>query len=229
MQIAKNEILFIYNSSDLQDRQALGYAKSLPDHIIKEVDLQRNKFTELQVQQIAEMLDVHPAGLIDEKSDIYKKTYSDVELTRKGALKAMASKPQLMKTPIALYNDNARAIESPFEVIKWQMASSTVKNPNQPQPMSKIQHDKSKQLFYADLGSDRMKLEYTKSGRAIDFTSTFVPPSHRNQGLGGQLVKAGLDYAIDNKLSVSATCPFVATVIRNHPQYGDLLKSLNGD
>lgn len=121
MHISKNEILFIYNSKDLQDRQALGYAKSLPNHKVKEIDLQKDKFTELQVEQIAEMLEVDPVSLIDHNSDTYQKTYSSVELTRSGALKAMASKPELMKTPIALYNDQAEPIDTPYQIVKWDI------------------------------------------------------------------------------------------------------------
>jgi predicted GNAT family acetyltransferase/arsenate reductase-like glutaredoxin family protein len=222
MQITQNEILFIYNSKDLQDRQALGYAKSLPDHKIKEFDLQKNKFTELQLQQIANMLEMDPVSLIDNKSDTYQKTYSQVELTRSGALKALASKPELMKTPIALYNDQAKHIKSPYQIVKWEMASPPViKDFAKMESTPDIQHDSEKKVFYADLDnqddldSQRMTLEYTRpEPDIIDFTSTFVPKSHRKRGYGKMLVNAGLDYAKKAELTVKASCPFVEDILK---------------
>ncbi len=35
MEIAENEMLFIYDSNDLQDREALAYAKSLKHYHVK--------------------------------------------------------------------------------------------------------------------------------------------------------------------------------------------------
>ena len=118
MEIAQKEILFIYNSNDLQDRQALAYAKSLPDYKIKELDLQKESLTETQVKQIADLLEIEPVLLIDQNSQIYQQSYSSAELTSNGALKAMASEPVLIKTPIAIYNDRAVPIRSPYHLVK---------------------------------------------------------------------------------------------------------------
>jgi len=214
MQISKNEILFIYNSNDLNDRQALGYAKSLPNHKVKEFDLQKNKFTELQVEQVAHMLEVDPVSLIDNRSDVYKKTYSEVDLTRNDALKAMACKPELIKTPIAVYNDQAKPINSPFQMMEWEMAHTSALMDFAPAAGFEIVHNKKERVFYANLGQEQMTLEYTRSlPDIIDFTSTFVPKTHRNQGYGRQLVVAGIEYAKQEGLQVKATCPFVTATI----------------
>lgn len=213
MQISKNEILFIYNSNDFSDRQALGYAKSLPNHRIKEIDLNKSKFSELQVKQIADVLEIDPVSLIDHKSDVYKKTYSQVELTRKGALKAMATKPELIKTPIALYNDQARPIETPYEMIKWEMTQTSALKEFASISVTEILHDQQNQVFFADLGKEQMTLEYTRTQDVIDFTSTYVPKNYRNQGRGRRLVNFALEYAKQEGLEVKATCPFVADIL----------------
>lgn len=227
MQISKNEILFIYNSKDLQDRQALVYAKSLPNHRIKEVDLQKDSFTETQVKQIADMLEVEPDSLIDHASELYKENYSNVELTKSDALKAMASQPELIKTPIAVYNDGAEPISSPYTLVKKdldQMPSINdfVASTNH----IKIKHDNKSHRFYVPLGNEQMTLEYTKvSPDLIDFTGTFVPVQFRKRGLGSKLVRAGLEYAQKEGLKIKASCPFVADVVNRHPEYQHLLVS----
>jgi len=225
MQISKNEILFIYNSNDLQDRQALGYAKSLPNHKIKEVDLQKDSFTETQIKQIADMLQVEPVSLLDPNSDLYKSDYSKVKLSRSGALKVMAARPELIKTPIALYNDRAVPIGSPYQLVKQDLEQLvSIKDFASPSGAANIRHDKQRQLFYADLGTARMKLDYRLiTPDIIDFTSTYVPPKYRNRGLGNKLVSVGLKYAADEGLRVKATCPFVSEVARQHPDYRHLL------
>ena len=53
MKNAKNEITLIYNSSNIQDRQALAYALSLRKHKIKTIDIQHNKLTETQLKSAA--------------------------------------------------------------------------------------------------------------------------------------------------------------------------------
>jgi predicted GNAT family acetyltransferase/arsenate reductase-like glutaredoxin family protein len=224
MQISKNEILFIYNSNDLQDRQALGYARSLPNHKIKEVDLQKDSFSETQIKQIADMLEIEPVSLVNSKSDIYKRTYSDVELTGSGALKAMASKPELMKTPIALYNDQAVPIDSPYQLIKQDLNKLvSIQDYTSPPNGANIRHNQEQQMFYADLGHEIMTLEYSTASDVIDFTSTYVPSKYRNRGLGHKLVNVGLKYAADNNLKVKASCPFVEEVVKQHPKYQHLI------
>ena len=225
MQISKNEILFIYNSNHLQDRQALGYARSLPNHKIKEVDLQKDSFTETQIKQIADMLEVEPVSLVDSNSDIYKNSYSNTGLTGRGALKAMASTPELMKTPIALYNDQAVPIDSPYQLVKQDLDKMvSIREFATPSRGSYIRHDKQQHLFYAELGAERMNLKYTRLiPGTLDFISTYVPPKYRNQGLGNKLVNVGLKYAHDEGFKVKATCPFVAEVVKQHPKYHRLL------
>lgn len=57
----------------------------------------------------------------------------------------------------------------------------------------------------------------------IDFVHTFVPEDRRGQGVGEGLAKAGLDYARQHRLRVVADCPFVASYLKEHPEYADLL------
>jgi arsenate reductase-like glutaredoxin family protein len=121
MKIAKNEILFIYNSQDLSDRQALGYISCLPNWKIKEVDLDKESFTELQIKQLADMLNVEPKEIVDQSSDLYKKMYASASLSEKDMIKALSQSPKLIKTPIAVFHNQAKSLGSPYQVVKWDM------------------------------------------------------------------------------------------------------------
>jgi len=225
MLISENEILFIYNSKDLQDRQALQYARSLPNHRIKEVDIQKESFTETQVKQIADILEVDPVSLINSNSHLYQKDLLNTQLRTEGALRVIASEPQLIKTPIAIYSDHAENIKSPFQLIKQDLDEMPSINCfYELGSQVNVQHDDSHQRFKAQLGTQQMTLEYTSvSSDLIDFTSTQVPLKYRNRGLGSKLVKTGLVYANENDLKVKASCPFVLEVIKRNPKFGHLL------
>ena len=66
--------------------------------------------------------------------------------------------------------------------------------------------DGDAQLFYAPFGDDMLDLQHTE-----------VPPSGQGQGVGDALVRAALAYAREHELRVIATCPYVQTWLRRHP------------
>ena len=68
-------------------------------------------------------------------------------------------------------------------------------------------------------------LTYNQQGDTIYFIHTEVPPALEGKGVGGELAKAGLDYARANNLKVVARCPFVASYVKRHPEYGDLVQA----
>lgn len=83
-----------------------------------------------------------------------------------------------------------------------------------------IKHNASAQTFT----DGQAELAYSlPSPQVIDFTHTFVPEDHRNQGVGEALATAGLDYARQHQLRVVPTCPFVAAFMQRHQEYADLL------
>lgn len=53
----------------------------------------------------------------------------------------------------------------------------------------------------------------------IVFTHTEVPPAFAGRGVGMRLARFALDDAARRHLAVIPRCPFMATVIRRHPQY----------
>lgn len=65
---------------------------------------------------------------------------------------------------------------------------------------------------------------YHRSGDTITFTHTEVPPELEGRGIAGAIVKHGLEQARAQQLGVIASCAYVASYVRRHPEYADLLR-----
>jgi len=52
---------------------------------------------------------------------------------------------------------------------------------------------------------------------------TEVQPDRQGGGVAGVLATAALDDVRDRGLKVDPVCPYIATFIRRHPEYADLL------
>ena len=66
-------------------------------------------------------------------------------------------------------------------------------------------------------------LEYRPAGARVIFAHTEVLDAYEGQGLGGKLVRHGLDAARADGKSVIATCPFAAAYIDRHPELREYL------
>ena len=62
-------------------------------------------------------------------------------------------------------------------------------------------------------------LDYSQSGQTITFVHTGVPAELEGRGIGSQLARAGLEYAVRENLHVVPRCPFIRTYIERHPEY----------
>ena len=86
-----------------------------------------------------------------------------------------------------------------------------------------IEHQPEAGRFVQLHGDVQALLTYQRHDDVIDFTHTGVPPSLGGRGIGGQIVKAGLDFARTNALRVRPSCSFVRHFIDRHPEYADLV------
>ena len=66
---------------------------------------------------------------------------------------------------------------------------------------------------------------YNRENGRITFTHTEVPPELEGRGIAAAIVKHALDDARANNLGVVAACSYVASYVRRHPEYQDLLQS----
>ncbi len=84
--------------------------------------------------------------------------------------------------------------------------------------MNDVQHQPEQQRFIIQRDDALAILLYqvfsNGSTPAIDFTSTYVPPEFRGQGLAEKLVRAGLTWAKSQGYELHASCWYVAKFIR---------------
>jgi predicted GNAT family acetyltransferase len=86
-----------------------------------------------------------------------------------------------------------------------------------------VTHDADARRFKIVVDFNTAVLDYRKDGNTILFLHTGVPPALEGKGIGSRLVKAGLEYARENRLRVQSLCWFVDGYIARHPEYRDLL------
>lgn len=90
-------------------------------------------------------------------------------------------------------------------------------------PEHQVIHDVDARRFKIVVDHHTAVLDYRKDEGAILFLHTGVPPALEGQGIGGRLVKAGLEYARENHLKVRSLCWFVDGYIARHPEYQAIL------
>ncbi len=90
--------------------------------------------------------------------------------------------------------------------------------------MADIRHEPARQRFVLDVAGAAAYLTYrTSAARVLDFDHTFVPPSARGAGIASQLTAHALAYARSGGYKVIPSCPFVASYLRRHPEFRDVL------
>jgi predicted GNAT family acetyltransferase len=66
---------------------------------------------------------------------------------------------------------------------------------------------------------------YRRDGDTITFTHTEVPPELEGRGIAAAIVKHALDEARAKNHGVVAVCAYVASYVRKHEEYRDLLRA----
>src|SRR5688500_587406 len=77
--------------------------------------------------------------------------------------------------------------------------------------------------FEIHVGDEVAFAEYRLEPGAVVFPHTVVPEALGGQGIGKQLIEAGLAYARENKLLVKPTCVFFRAYIAKRPELLELV------
>jgi len=88
-----------------------------------------------------------------------------------------------------------------------------------------IRHEGDRQRFAVDVDGHEGFVEYAREGDVLVITHTVVPPEIGGRGIAGQLVKAALDHARAEGLTVRPSCSYAESYMRRHAEYADLLAS----
>jgi predicted GNAT family acetyltransferase len=87
-----------------------------------------------------------------------------------------------------------------------------------------VRNNEQESRFEVAVDGDVAVSEYHREGNTITFTHTIVPESMEGKGIAGAIVKAALEHARSEKLEVVPQCAFVASYIKRHPEYEDLVR-----
>jgi len=68
-------------------------------------------------------------------------------------------------------------------------------------------------------------IAYERRGDRINLTHTEVPEDLEGQGIAGKMARVALDDARNRGLTVVPSCPYIASYVRRHPEYQDLVAS----
>jgi len=98
--------------------------------------------------------------------------------------------------------------------------------PSSATPVSEIEivDIPEKRRFEAVVDGRTAFVDYRRRGDTIFLTHTEVPPALEGRGIGSALARYSLDYARANSLKVVPICPFIASYMRENPEYSDLVR-----
>jgi predicted GNAT family acetyltransferase len=86
-----------------------------------------------------------------------------------------------------------------------------------------VTNNRDASRFEVELDGQTAFADYRLGKGRITFPHTVVPDAFEGRGIGSALVRAGLQYARDEKLKVLPLCSFFAGYIERHPEYQDLV------
>ena len=86
------------------------------------------------------------------------------------------------------------------------------------------EHGAKGAFFIEENGETLAKMTYSKAGETkIIIDHTEVDASRKGEGIGKDLVKAGVDFARQNNLKIIPLCPFAKTEFEKHAEFADVL------
>jgi uncharacterized protein len=86
-----------------------------------------------------------------------------------------------------------------------------------------VEHNAAAKRFEIQDPAGLSQLTYRqREDGTLILVHTEVPPALSGRGLGGELARAALEYARDQKLRVAPDCPFVQSYMTKHPEFESL-------
>jgi len=86
-----------------------------------------------------------------------------------------------------------------------------------------VSNNQAEDQFEAHVGGKTAFLLYRRMPGGLVLIHTAVPTEFEGHGVGSKLVRAGIEFAREQGLTVVPLCPFVIDYIRRHRNYLDLV------
>ena len=81
-----------------------------------------------------------------------------------------------------------------------------------------VRHNIVAQRFEATVAGKLCRADYRRSGNELQMIHTEVPIEARGRGIAGELVRAALAYADEERLDVVPLCSYVRAFLQRHPE-----------
>jgi len=95
----------------------------------------------------------------------------------------------------------------------------------EPHPSIDLSNDQVNNRFEARVHGKTAFLAYRRVPGKLVLVHTEVPAEFAGHGIGSELVRAGVEFARAQGLTVVPLCPFATDYIRRHQEYVDLVHS----
>ena len=86
-----------------------------------------------------------------------------------------------------------------------------------------VVHNEQAHRFEAQVAGGLAHTDYRRVGSTLEMVHTEVPPEAAGGGVASKIVKAALDYAAANKLTIMPRCTYVRGYMQRHPETHVLL------
>jgi hypothetical protein len=120
MTLNKNELILIYNSENIKEREALAYAKSLKNYHLREIDLTHDGISPSQLRFVQQHLDIPVADLIKEPLN-EENTEDWRNMNMNDLLEWLSKKIEMIHTPIALWEDEGKILIDKYSLVSEGM------------------------------------------------------------------------------------------------------------
>jgi uncharacterized protein len=87
-----------------------------------------------------------------------------------------------------------------------------------------VRHNAAENRFEAEVEGGLSVADYVLRDGEMIMTHTHTPPELRGRGIAEKLVRAALEHARTEKLSVVPACSYVDIFIQRHPEFQSLLR-----
>lgn len=86
-----------------------------------------------------------------------------------------------------------------------------------------IKENKEKNRFEAEVENRVALIEYKRAEDKMYLTHTEVPKELEGKGVGSSMVKQVLQQIKDENLKLIPLCPFIASYVKRHPEWKEIL------
>ncbi len=124
MNIHPNELIIYFDPSSNMGKQTRAIAQTISNNI-NLIDYHKQPLTTTLWKDIINMLDLKPKDLLDKSRKDYQEKIAGNTFTMSGWLEVLMNNPQMIKAPIAIFQNKAILCKKPTDLLQFDRKSRT--------------------------------------------------------------------------------------------------------